>query len=178
MNRALKTMLPFLVAAHAVAQSPAAPPPSLTASVTESSHVTRFVAGPGDRPQGLILRNGTFVALSPSLAQRLPVSLHKGTSLQVTGEALTYDGSRTVQARSITIAGVAYADDPAGVGGGTPMGPATTAPPPPPPPPPGRAGAPPPPPPPCGVAAPPPPADGTAPAPPAPAVLPQDPPGV
>jgi hypothetical protein len=194
MNRALQCLLPFVAAVSAVAQVPAATPPPASASntITESSRIARFVAGPGDRPQGLLLRNGTFVALSPRLAQELPASLHKGTALQVTGEELSYAGSKTVQARTITIAGVAYPDEPPAMAGGpagvqAPPPPGAPPPPapmagagaPPPPPPPRRPGAPlappPPPPAPCGVTPPTPDAKGTPPAPPAKEAVPPPP---
>jgi hypothetical protein len=158
MNRAAFSILPFVVVASVVAQVPAAAPPApSTDIVTETSRIARFVAGPGDRPQGFLLRNGTFVILSPGLAQRLPASFTKDTPLQVTGDAFSYQDSKTVQARTIIVAGVSYADD-STAPGAAPVG---IAPPPPPapgmppPPPPGGPGAPPPPPP-CGVAAPPP----------------------
>jgi hypothetical protein len=171
MNRVMQSILPFVAVASAVAQVPAVapPPPSAAVSVTESSRVARFIAGPGDRPQALLLRNGTFVALSPGLSQRLPVSLRKGTSLQVTGDEFAYDGNRTVQAVSITVAGVSYADDPPPAAG--------AAMPPPPPPPPGGVGAAPPPPPPCGVPGPLAPR-AVAPPPAPPVNPPQNPPGV
>jgi hypothetical protein len=193
MNRALQSILPFVAVASAVAQAPAAapPPPAAGIAITESSRVARFVAGPGDRPQGLVLRNGTFVALSPALSQRLPATLHKGTSLHVTGDEFVYDGSKTLQATSITVAGNAYADaplpmvaDPAAAaqpapppGPGAPPLPRAVGPGAPPPPPPGGPAMPPPPPP-CAAATPPAPGPASgiaappAPAPPAGAALP------
>jgi hypothetical protein len=170
MYRALHVLLPLVTAASAVAQvSPAAPPPSTPAAgITESSRVARLIAGPGDHPQALILRNGTFVALSPTLSQRLPASLHKGTSLQITGDEFVYDGSKTVQARAITVAGIAYTDDAPAPGMATapPLPPPSRGAPPPPPPPP----------PPCGIAGPPAPRVPLPPAPPT-AAPPPNPPG-
>jgi hypothetical protein len=155
MNRIAMSLLPFVAAACAAAQ-----PPAPSASVTESGRVARFVAGPGDRPQGVLLRNGTLVTFSPGLAQRLPASLPKRAMLQVVGERYSYAGNQTVQARTVTIAGVSYNDDgPAagdpnlagrpgvGVGpDGPPPPPAPGAMPPMPPPPSPQAGVPPPPP--------------------------------
>ena len=106
MNRILMSLLPLLAAACAAAQAPA-----LANTVTETSKISRFVAGPGDRPQGALLRNGTFVTFSPGLARRLPASLSRNASLQVVGEQFSYEGSRTIQARSVTVAGVSYNDD-------------------------------------------------------------------
>src|ERR1700733_3911534 len=183
MNRMLMSLLPLVAVACAGAQAPA---PLNT--VTETSRVARFVAGPGDRPQGALLRNGTFVTFSPGLAQRLPASLSKNASLQVVGEEFSYQGSKTIQARSVTIAGVSYNDEgpmpgnpnfgPSGPGGE----PKAVLPPPPlprvPPPPPPGATTPPPPPPPAGAPpagapgaalAPPPPSDRATPPPPPPA---------
>ena len=195
MNQQLFSLSFLLVAVSAGAQAPANPSVPLpgASEATVTSRVSRYVAGPGDRPQGLLLRNGTFVALSPALAQRMPESSSKSASVQVTGEEFTYSGSKTIQARTITLAGVSYTDDgPAGRAPGI-ASPAGDPPPPPPPPraprmarpgPPPPCGAPAPPPPPApasavppppgagsppsgpGVAAPPPPPDGAMPAPP------------
>ena len=158
MNRILMSFLPLVTVACAGAQAPA---PANT--VTETSRVVRFVAGPGDRPQGALLRDGTFVTFSPGISQRLPASLARNSSLQVVGEEFTYKGSKTIQARSLTIAGTSYVDDGSLAGTSTPVGPSgpgggpTALPPPPPP------GVPPPPP---GVMtpAPPPPSAGAPPA--------------
>lgn len=158
MNRMLMSFLPLVAVACAGAQvAPAAN------TVTENSKVSRFVAGTGDRPQGALLRDGTFVAFSPELAQRLPASLPRNSSLQVVGESFSYESNRTIQARSVTIAGVSYNDagpvagtpdigpsGPSGPGGGPGALPPLPPPPAPgvPPPPSGRGGPPPPPPPP------------------------------
>jgi hypothetical protein len=164
MNRMLMSFLPLVAVACAGAQVAA---PANTS--TETSKVSRFVAGPGDRPQGALLRNGTFVTFSPGLSQHLPASLSRNASLRVVGERFSYAGSRTIQARSVTIAGVSYNDDepvagtpnigPVGPGGGrnTLQPPPPQPPPPPPPPPPAPGIPPPPPPPPIGRGGPPPP---------------------
>ena len=165
MNRMLMSFLPLVAATWVAAQ-----PPVATPSVTETSRVSRFVAGPGNRPQAVLLRNGTFVTFSPGLAQRLPSSLPKNASMRVSGQQFSYDGSRSIQARAVTIAGVSYNDagplaaSPGIVGAGGPSGglsPSPAAPPPP------SPGAPPPPPPPAGPGKPPPP-PSVAPAPPRP----------
>lgn len=113
MNHQLLSVSFFLAAISAGAQAPGnpPPPPSTPARVTETSRIARFLAGPGDQLQGLMLRNGTFVALSPGLVQRIPSGLSKSASVQVAGDAFSYGGSKTIRARTITIAGVSYADD-------------------------------------------------------------------
>ena len=173
MNRILMPFLPLLAVVCAGAQVPA---PANT--VTATSKVARFIPGPGDRPQGALLRNGTFVTFSPGLSQRLPASLSRNASLQVAGEGFSYKGSRTIQARSVTIAGVSYNDDGPRPGNSSLVGRSgpgdgpgdrpNAAPPPPPPPAPGVPPPPPsgrggPPPPPLGAVTPPPPT-GVAPA--------------
>jgi len=149
MNRMLMSFLPLVAVVCAGAQAPA-----LANTVTETSKVARFVAGPGDRPQGALLRNGTFVAFSPALSQRLPATLSKSAPMHVVGQGFSYEGSKTIQASSVTIAGVSYNDD-----GPLASGPNAVPPPPapgvppqllsgpggPPPPPPGRTTPPPPP---------------------------------
>ncbi|WP_446742417.1 hypothetical protein [Silvibacterium acidisoli] len=124
MNHQILSIPLFLAAVSAGAQAPGnSPPPPSAAQVAETSHIARFVAGPGDRLQGLMLRNGTFVVLSPGLAQRIPSTLRKSASVQVAGDEFSYSGSKTIQARAITIAGVSYADDAPRVGPGPAGGP-------------------------------------------------------
>lgn len=193
MNRKLRSIVPILsMAASVTALAQGTPPPAQSTPVVETSRISRFMAGAGDRPLGLLLRNGTFVTFSPGLAQQLPPSIDRGSLVRVSGNELVYNGSKTVEARSISIAGVAYQDTP-----GVPPPPVPPSPVPPPPsrpptgervgqpgaqmmapPAPPRRGpramaVPPPPPAPCGLAAPqpppPPPAAGAhAPVPPAP----------
>ncbi|MEK6398194.1 MAG: hypothetical protein V4734_08920 [Terriglobus sp.] len=81
----------------------------------------------------MILRNGTFVSLSPGLAQRLPLEMSKSAQVQVAGDEFTYSRTKTIQARTITIAGVSYTDDAPRVGpdGAGPVGPVDGPPPPP-----------------------------------------------
>jgi hypothetical protein len=168
MNQALRTILSLLPVAATLSAAGQAPPvPTQANPVVETSHIARFLAGPNDRPQGLLLRNGTFVIFSPTLAQQLPAAINRGTAVRVAGDELIYDGNKTVAARSISIAGVSYQDalpstappvpppPPAQPGTGV----AAAPPPPPPPPPPCRTVAPPPPPPPAAAVpnAPPPP---------------------
>ena len=105
MKRLVMSFLPLLTVACAVAQTPVSAP-----TVTETGRVSRFLPGPGDRPQGVLLRNGTFVTFSPGLAQRLPASLPRKASVQVVGEEFTYDGSKGIQAQTVTIAGTSYND--------------------------------------------------------------------
>ncbi len=96
MNRILLSLVPFAVACTALGQRPGVRPAATANIVTESGKVARFVAGPGDRPQGFLLRNGTFVILPPSLSQRMPSTIPADTSIGVAGEEFTYPGSRTM----------------------------------------------------------------------------------
>ena len=187
MNHRLRFFLPVLpiVATVSVAAQPPSPPALVLGqanSVVETSRVARFLAGPGDRPQGLLLRNGTFVTLRPSLAQQLPPTIGRNASIRVAGDELSYNGNKTIEAHSITVAGVSYEDAaPAAKAPEAGMG---TAPPPPAPRGPGagpRNDVPPPPPAGCGPVAPPPPPASPAgrlntPAPPPPGDAPQPPP--
>lgn len=195
----MKQLLPLALACTALplhAQAPQPTPPAAARDVqtpsttaAETSRISHLVAGPDGRPQGFLLRNGTFVTLSPGLAQQMPTTVRRNTTVRVRGPEYASSGQKTIQAQTVTIAGVAYKDVagspmmPAAAGvaapprlspgtpGAAPPPPPGGAPgavPPPPPPPVGGPGAvpPPPPPPPCGVAA----------APPPPATNPQTPP--
>jgi hypothetical protein len=162
MNQKLLSILPLVATLSAAAQSPspAAQAPIRPDSIVETSRISRFLAGPGARPQGFLLRNGTFVTLPPGLAGQLPTALEKNATIRVAGEEVSYNGNRTIAAQSITLAGVAYSDaGPAAVAPPAASGRALASAPPPPP---GRPGAgvpgpiAPPPPPACGPGAPPP----------------------
>src|ERR1700761_3164005 len=98
MNRKLLSLLPALpivATLSALAQVPAPPPPAPgpVNSIVETSRISRFLAGPGDRPQGFLLRNGSFVTLGPGLAQQLPASIARNTSVRVSGDELSYNGN-------------------------------------------------------------------------------------
>jgi hypothetical protein len=159
-------IVPMIVTLVAAAQLPL--PGAQSQSTVETSRISRFLAGPGDRPQGFLLRNGTLVMLPPGLGQQLPATMNKNTTVRVSGDELLYDGNKTIQARSISVNGVDYNDvGPATVPPRPAPGPAAAPPGPPPPPAPGRPGPGPggamppplpPPPGPCAVAVPPPPA--------------------
>ena len=168
MNPSLPSILSLLsivATLPAAAQSPAAAPPVAANQIVETSRIARFLAGPGDRPQGFLLKNGTFVTLSPGLAQQLPATMKKNETIQVAGDALSYNGNKTIEARSVTVAGVGYLEANPVAGPPAAQGMAAPAPPPPAPgappspraPRPGLAAAPPPPPVACGPGAPPPP---------------------
>jgi hypothetical protein len=174
MNRTL--FLLALAVPPAFSQTPAAPPPPnvtqpgaptpiAAATGTTSSHITRVVTGPDGRAQGLLLRNGMYVNLSPRLSQQIPAGISHRASVSASGPEFGTGSDKTIQAQQITIAGVAY-NDVAGMEG------APAGPPPPnggavPPPPGGLRGAvPPPPPPPCANGAVPPPGAGAPPPPP------------
>jgi hypothetical protein len=146
MNRVLRSILPLLPVVATLSATAQAPPAAAQNSVVETSRIARFLAGPGDRPQGVLLRNGTLVTFTPGLAQQLPATIAKGTAVRVAGDELTYNGSKTVEARTITVAGTSYQDVPSStppVPPPTPAQPgprAAAAPPPPPPPPPSPCG--------------------------------------
>src|ERR1700761_1497510 len=86
MNRLL--IFIALIAPPVFSQTPAAPlPPNPNqpgvaapvpaATVTTSSRISRVIAGPDGRAQGLLLRNGAFVNLSPGLSQQIPVGIRR-----------------------------------------------------------------------------------------------------
>jgi hypothetical protein len=114
MNRTILSLLSLLTVTGTLAARAQAPPVNPpTNSTIVQSRISRFIAGPGDRPQGLLLRDGTFVNLSPGLSLQLPSSFPEKASVQVAGDALTYNGSRTIEAHNITIAGITYNEGPA-----------------------------------------------------------------
>ena len=113
MNRSfLWFVLVAIALSAAPAQTPVPPPAAPANIITENSRVNRFVAGPGNHLEGLLLRNGTFVVLPPDLSSRMPLSIAKDSTITVTGDEFTYQGSRTIHAQSILIAGVTYQDAP------------------------------------------------------------------
>jgi hypothetical protein len=159
-------ILPIAALLSAAAQSPshvpqASAPPK---SIAETSRISRFLVGPENRPQGFLLRNGTFVMLPLGLAQQLPAAVAKNATVRISGNEFSYYGNKTIEAQSVTVAGVSY-NDQGPASGGPPAAPrrafTSAAPLPPPPPGPPRArvqgGPVPPPTPPCALGAPPPP---------------------
>jgi hypothetical protein len=101
MNRTIFSLLSILPMAGTLIASAQAPPALPAApqanSIIENSRISRYVAGSGDRPRGLLLRDGTFVNFPPGLSQQLPGSLPKNGSVRVSGNVLMYDGSRTIR---------------------------------------------------------------------------------
>lgn len=110
MNRILLSLTPVVAVCTALGQTPAAPPEPSSNIITETGKIARVLAGPGDRPQGFLLRNGTFVVLPPGLSRRMPPTLSTNTSVRVAGDEFTYHGNRTIQARHILLAGISYDD--------------------------------------------------------------------
>ncbi len=110
MNRILLSLVPVAAAYTALGQTPGAQPASPADIVSESGKVKWFVAGPCARPQGFLLRNGTFVILPPGLSQQMPATIPANAPISVAGSEFIYDGSRTIQARRVLLAGVTYED--------------------------------------------------------------------
>jgi hypothetical protein len=141
------------------------PPPRMAQvqgglSATHSSRVAAVVYGPQGEVQGLTLRDGVAVTLSPDLGMRLQSNISRGSRIQVSGIQRVIAGQTCLVAQSLTANGQTF------VASATPPDPR-----------PGFAGgAPPPPPPPAGPRGPrgpadrrpgpPPPPDGAAPPPP------------
>lgn len=134
MNRAFLFLVPIAAAFTALGQTPNVPLATPIKIVTESSKVSRFVAGPGSRLQGFLLRNGTFVILSPGLSQQLLSTISSNASISVVGDEFSYDGNHTIQAQRVNVAGTSYDDVPPAL----PVPPRPPAPPPLPPPPPAQ----------------------------------------
>lgn len=107
MNRISLSLIPVAGVCTALAQTPV-PPAGPFNIVTRTGKIARVLAGPGDRPQGFLLRDGTFVILPPGLSQRMPSTLFTNTSIRVAGDEFTYDGSRTIHAQHILLAGISY----------------------------------------------------------------------
>ncbi len=89
-----------------------------------SSRVSRVVAGPDGRAQGLFLHNGTFVNLSPALAQQVPLHSRQN-AVSVSGPAYNSGSDSTIQAQQLTIGGASY-NNPGGLGGAAAMPPQRT----------------------------------------------------
>lgn len=105
---------------------PAIPPAPLT-TVSEANVVEQVLTNAEKEPDLLILKNGTLVRLPPSLREGASDLFKPGASIQIEGEGGTYDGTKSVHARRIVIAGRELVDR--GPLGGPP--PAPPAPPPP-----------------------------------------------
>lgn len=144
---------PLFAQAPALPSTPGGPSPTslltpAAISVTESSRINRVIPGPDGRPQAFLLRNGTFVALTPGLTQQIPNTVRRSVSVRVTGQTFGKSGEKTIQAQHVTIAGVSYDDAPGSVPVPPPPQPSSEAPAPPPlpqppplaPPPPGAQG--------------------------------------
>src|ERR1700753_1910708 len=67
---------------------PTAAPPSIQQqmrTVTESSRVRAFNAGPGGEVRSLSLQNGSVVDLAPGIGGQLGAAVRKGEKIAVTG---------------------------------------------------------------------------------------------
>lgn len=115
MNRISFSLIPVVAVCTALGQTPAARSAAPSNIITETGKIARVLAGPGDRPQGFMLRNGTFVILPPGLSRQMPSTLSTNTPIRVAGDEFTYNGNRTIQAQRILIAGISYDDVPPAV---------------------------------------------------------------
>ncbi len=112
MNRMLLPLIPIAAVCTALGQTLAAPPAASANVVTKTGKIARVLAGPGNRPQGFLLHDGTFVILPPGLSQQMPPTLSTNTSLRVAGEEFKHQGSRTIHAQRLLLAGISYDDVP------------------------------------------------------------------
>ena len=211
-SRLTMTALGLAFSSVAFAQSPTPAPPTPSAippatapsptppqvsTVTESSRVRAFNAGPGGEVRSLYLLNGSVVDLAPGIGGQLGAAVRKGEKITVTGTKSEINGQSLVEAASVrlndqTFSATGSAPRPLADGVATPPGTPQPPPPPParrrnrtaaptpcnatadaPPPPAGQDGPPPPPP---GFAAGPPPSPGGAALPPPPAGMAPPPP--
>jgi hypothetical protein len=168
----------------ALGQTPPPPPMAQVQAgqaTTHSSRVAAVIYGPQGEVQGLTLRDGVAVTLSPDLGMRLQSNVIRGSRVQVSGIQRVIAGQTSLVAQSLTANGQTFVASstpnpgPGLVSGTLPLPPPPAAPrgplgsavrrqDAPPPPPPNRAAlAPPPPPANAGQPGPPPPPDGSAP---------------
>src|ERR1700761_2153783 len=80
---------------------PTAAPPSMPQqmrTVTESSRVRAFNAGPGGEVRSLYLQNGSVVDLEPRLGGQLGPAVRMGEKITVTGTKSEINGQSLVEA--------------------------------------------------------------------------------
>jgi hypothetical protein len=106
------SLLPVLVVSVAQGQTPNLPSSATANIATENSQVVRLLSGPGNRVEGLLLQDGTFVMMPLGLSQKLPKDISEGTSVSAAGEVFTRHGSRTMHAQRLRVAGVSYENNP------------------------------------------------------------------
>ena len=85
---------------------PTAAPPSMpqqVRTVTESSRVRAFNAGPGGEVRSLYLQNGSVVDLAPGIGGQLGAAVRKGEKIAVTGTKSEINGQSQVEAASVRL---------------------------------------------------------------------------
>ena len=113
------TALGLALSSMAMAQSPSPTPPAPPAgspnlapasspaeqlpSITETSRVRAFNAGPGGVMRSLYLQNGSVIDLSPELGGRLGPAVRKGDKLTVTGIRSEINGQSLVEATTVQL---------------------------------------------------------------------------
>jgi hypothetical protein len=145
------TAFGLLLSSMAFAQSPTpAPPtppvippgavpassPQKVSTVTESSRVRAFNAGPGGEVRSLYLQNGSVVDLAPGIGVQLGAVVHKGRKITVTGTKSEINGQSLVEAASVRLNDQTFSANGSAPGpladGVTPPPPGAPQPPPPP----------------------------------------------
>jgi hypothetical protein len=112
------TALGLALSSVAFAQSPAPTPPAPPAvppdaataltsqqlpTVTQSSRVRAFNAGPGGEVRSLYLQNGSVVDLEPGLGGQLGPAVRKGQEITVTGTKSEINGQSLVEAATVRL---------------------------------------------------------------------------
>ena len=77
-------------------------------SVTQSSRIRAFNAGPEGQVRSLYLQNGSVVDVSPDLGRQLSTQAHKGARVRVTGSHSNVNGQQIIMANQITLNLQAY----------------------------------------------------------------------
>ena len=83
-------------------------------SVTQSSRVRAFSAGPGGEVRSVYLQNGSVVDLTPALGGQLGPALRKGEKITVTGTKSEFKGQSVLEAATVRLNDQTFsANDPA-----------------------------------------------------------------
>ena len=86
MNHRLLTLSILLAAGSAAAQTPPPPPaPDMQDAQTTSGHVKQYLLAPRGEVDGLLLTDGTQVAVPPHLQDTLTASVKPGDAIRVQG---------------------------------------------------------------------------------------------
>jgi hypothetical protein len=117
------------------ATAPSPTPPQVS-TVTESSRVRAFNAGPGGEVRSLYLQNGSVVDLAPGIGGQLGAAVRKGEKITVTGTKSEINGQSLVEAASVRLNDQTFSASgsaPGPLADGVAAPPGTPQPPPPPP---------------------------------------------